>query len=265
MTWAIAASSLFGTGALISDTRVVFSDGSSAELLQKAYPVGNYVAAAFAGSVRIGFQLIESLESMMAIPDGAGSYTWDPRYVASTWGPVAKQMFDAAPLEEKRRNSQILLIGPSPIENMGAPEIPRIEIARFSSPDFTPTFARRGLALRHIGSGSRVSEYKRAIRPLFRITSGIHRAHMAGINEWARQLAFSVTITVRDYPYHGISEHFHVIAIRLGTMAVYTNDMVTHPLDGPPVELRMPPVARSWPDFESMAHALRSGASSATC
>ena len=140
-----------------------------------------------------------------------------------------------------------------------------MEVVRLTSPDFTPRFSKPGLVVRHIGSGGSVSEYKRAVRPLFRLTSGIHHAHLAGIHEWARQLAFSVTITVRDYPNHGISEHLHVVAVRLGDMAVFTNDMTTYPKDGPTLILKMPPVARSWPEFVDMVSALKASASGATC
>jgi hypothetical protein len=139
-----------------------------------------------------------------------------------------------------------------------------MEIVRATSPDFVPRFSKPGLVVRHIGSGGGVSEYKRAVRPLFRLTSGIHQAHVAGIREWARQLAFSVTITVRDYPNHGISEHFHVVSVRLGDMAV-ANDMTTYPKDGPPLVLKMPLVARSWPEFVDMVIALRASASGAAC
>lgn len=265
MTWVIAASSLFGTGALISDARVRLADGTTAELLQKAYPVGNYIAAGFAGSVRIGFELVESLRNAMTVPAETGSHAWDLQAFAPHWRSIAKQIFEDAAIVERQCGSQVLLIGPSPTEHMGAPQFPRIDIARLASPDFTPSFARGGLSVRHIGSGARVSEYKRAMRPLFRLTSGIHRAHIAGIHEWARQLAFSVTITVRDYPNHGISEHFHVVAVRLGDIAVFTNDMITYPNDAPQEELRMPHVAQSWPEFELMASVIRAGASGAIC
>jgi hypothetical protein len=185
--------------------------------------------------------------------------------VAPQWQAIAKQIFSDAPGEERSLGSQVLLVGPSPTEHMGAAEFPRIEIARATSPEFTPRFSRPGLAIRHIGSGGSVSDYKRAIRPLFRMTSGIHQAHIAGIHEWARQLAFSTTIAVRDYPNHGISEHFHVVAVRLGTMAVFTNDMTTYPKEGRPIILRMPTVAQSWAEFDDLARAARVGASGALC
>lgn len=266
MTWVIGAASLFSTGALISDTRVQFANGETAEMLQKAYPVGNYIAAGFAGSVRIGFELIESLKATLAPPGNIGDHACDPAEVAKIWAPIARRIYQRAPVEEQRNGARILLVGISPIEHMGAPEWPRVYVVRFSSKDsFAPGFIDRGLKMCSIGSGAGVTQYKHMLRPLFRMGSGIHQAHMVSVHHWARTLAHSATISVRDYPHAGISEHFHVLAIRLGEIVVLNNDMTTYPRDAPPIILRMPPVARSWTEFDTMARAHGSSAGNATC
>jgi hypothetical protein len=266
MTWVIGAASLFSTGALISDTRVQFSNGDTAEMLQKAYPVGNYIAAGFAGSVRIGFELIESLKATLAPPEDFGDHACDPAEVAREWAPIAQRIFQRSGVEEQRNGARILLVGISPIEHMGTPEWPRVYVVRLSSKDdFAPGFIDRGLKMCSIGSGAGVTQYKRMLRPLFRMSSGIHQAHMASVHQWAQMLAHSATISVRDYPHAGISEHFHVLAIRLGEIVVFNNDMTTYPPDGAPIVLRMPPVARSWAEFDAMARAHGSSAVSATC
>ncbi len=51
MTWVIGAAGLLGAGVLVSDTRVQLADGTAADLLQKAYPIANYIGAGFAGYV----------------------------------------------------------------------------------------------------------------------------------------------------------------------------------------------------------------------
>jgi hypothetical protein len=242
---------------------VQFADGSSAELLQKAYFVGNCIAAGFAGSVRIGFRLIKSLTEGLAPPRGMEAHPWDLRVVAPQWAPTAKRIFSDAPDEERKLGSQLLLVGASPDPQTGSP-FPRIDIARLAAPEFTPRFSS-GLSVRHIGSGAKVAAYRRSLRPLFRLTSRIHRAHLAGVHEWARQLAFSVTVSVRDHPDHGIGDHLHVIGVRLGDMSIYTNDMTTYAADKPPLVLKMPKVAHSWEEFVSMAQAAEAGASGASC
>ena len=60
MTWVIGASSIFDYGAMMSDVRVTFEDGSERDLVQKAYPVGPYIVAGFAGSVRIGVIILDN-------------------------------------------------------------------------------------------------------------------------------------------------------------------------------------------------------------
>jgi len=265
MTWVIGAASVLSTGAIISDIRVRFQSGHTADILQKAYPVGNYIAAGFAGSVKIGFQLIQDLKDSMTVSGMDGGYAFDPVQVANAWSSRAREIFAHAAGEERRNGAQIILVGVHPAENMGVAEFPRVYVIRFTAPHFVPSFIKRGLRMCSIGTGAGVDQYKRALRPLFRLGSGIHQAHMSGIYEWARTLAFSTTIAVRDFPYAGISENFHVVGIRLGEMVVVPNDMVTYPPDAPPLELTMPPVAHSWQEFCEMALLHSTASAGAIC
>jgi hypothetical protein len=43
MTWVCAASTIYGYGALYSDVQVTFLDGQTADLVQKAYPLSNFI------------------------------------------------------------------------------------------------------------------------------------------------------------------------------------------------------------------------------
>jgi hypothetical protein len=79
MTWVIGASSIFDYGAMMSDVRVTFRDGSERDLVQKAYPVGPYIVAGYAGSVRIGFQMLDSLTKFLIVPANAPQPgAWEP-------------------------------------------------------------------------------------------------------------------------------------------------------------------------------------------
>lgn len=265
MTWVIGAASILSTGAIISDIRVRFKSGHSGDLLQKAYPVGNYMAAGFAGSVKIGFQLIEDLKNTMTVSGIDGGYAFEPAQVAHAWSARAREIFAHAAEEEKQNGAQIILVGASPTENMGVADYPRIYLIRFTAPHFVPGFIKRGLRMCSIGSGAGVNQYKQALRPLFRFGSGIHQAHMLGLHEWASTLAFSTTVAVRDFPYTGISENFHVVGIRLGEMVVVSNDMTTYPLDAPPIELKMPQIAHSWQEFCERAQSYATATAGAIC
>jgi hypothetical protein len=85
MTWVIGASSIFDYGAMMSDVRVTFRDGRERDLVQKAYPVGPYIVAGFAGSVRIGFQMLESLAKFLIVPPNAPQPgAWEPEAPVAT-------------------------------------------------------------------------------------------------------------------------------------------------------------------------------------
>ena len=72
MTWVIGASPYAGGyGVMLSDIQVTLANGTTLDILQKAYPVGNYIVAGFAGSVRIGFELLQSRKDSLVPPDMA--------------------------------------------------------------------------------------------------------------------------------------------------------------------------------------------------
>ena len=121
MTWVVGATSMWGYGALYSDIQVTYPDGTTKDLIQKAYPITNFIAAGFAGSVRIGFTLLQSLAEYTLLPDDVlRTQAWDPLWVARRWSPIAKSVFDSAPSLEKALGARMLLVGASPTENAGA-------------------------------------------------------------------------------------------------------------------------------------------------
>jgi hypothetical protein len=247
----------------VSDTRVRFVDGTTAELLRKAYVVGNSVAAGFAGSVQIGFQMISSLIDALSVPKELSDKPWDLRLVAPQWAPTARRIFRQAPEEEQRLGCQLLLVGASPAEQSGSP-FPRVDVARLTAPEFKPRCSS-GLSIRHVGRGGGVAQYRRSMLPLFRLGSSLRQAHVIGLHEWSRQLAFGVTIAARKQLQTTVRDHLHVIGVRLGDLAIYTNDMTTYAGEGPPIVLKMPPVAHSWEQFASLARAANSEPARAVC
>jgi hypothetical protein len=46
-----------GYGVMISDVRITFADGTEVDLLRKAYRVGPFILAGFAGSAHVGMRL----------------------------------------------------------------------------------------------------------------------------------------------------------------------------------------------------------------
>jgi hypothetical protein len=264
MTWVIAASTIYGYGALYSDVQVTFRDGNTKDLLQKAYPLSNFIAAGFAGSVHIGFRLLQSLSDFLKLPSEAlNQFAWDPLWVSANWATIAKSVFERAPTAERALGSKILMVGVSPDENCGLGA--KVYFTRFATPDFQPGVMSRPIKLCSIGSGAGVAEYKRSIKPLFRLTSGILRAEVGQQGGWARQLGFSISRTLTDYPRRGISRHIHIIIIRRGSILIETNDENIYAGDAPRIEIRMPQVAQGYKEFLALAQSAGHDAAGAIC
>lgn len=64
MTWIVGGAPPFGWAVGLSDIRVSFSDGTELDCLRKIYPVGRFITAGFAGSVAIGFAMIQRLSEL---------------------------------------------------------------------------------------------------------------------------------------------------------------------------------------------------------
>ncbi|WP_424208626.1 hypothetical protein [Sulfuricaulis sp.] len=264
MTWVIGASTIFGYGAVVSDVQVTFRNGTTIDMLQKAYPISNFIVAGFAGSVRIGFMLLQSLSDFLELPPGTeDTHAWDPIWVSTNWAPIAKNVFGRAPSEEKSLGSQLLLVGASPTESLGLAS--EAIFARFADPDFDPGIMTKAIKLCSIGSGSRISEYKRIIKPLFRLSSGILQAEVMNPGGWARTLSFSISRAINDHPRSGISRHLNLFHVRRGAIYEENNDERIYPRDGSPNEIRMPQLARGYPQFVEMARQINVSSAEAVC
>lgn len=264
MTWVCGASTIFGYGALYSDVRVTFANGAARDLIQKAYPVGNFVAAGFAGSVRIGFALLESLTDYLELPaEELQTVAWEPPWISSSWAPIAKSLFDNATEEEKALGSRLLMVGAAPDENCGLGS--KIYFTRFASPDFRPCLMSRAIKVCSIGTGAGIREYKLRLKPHFRLSAGINRAEVGQPGGWARQLGSSISRVLTDHPNSGISEHVHILIVRRGSISVETNDRNIYPPNAPCIEIRMPPVANGYQKFRAMAASIGHDAAGASC
>ena len=264
MTWICAASTFFGYGVLYPDVPVTLHDGTTKDLLQKAYPLSNFIAAGFAGSVRIGFMLLQSLADFLALPQEAlNRFAWHPGWVATQWGPIAKSVFEQAPEEERVLGSRFLLVGVSPDEDAGFGA--KVYFARFSEPYFRPGIMTRPHKFCSIGSGAGVSAYKRRLKPLLRVGSRIHQSEVGRQNGWAVEIGASLSRAVVNNPKDGISRHFHIIVVRRGSILIGNNDENIYSPNGSCLEIRMPPVAQSYAQFEAMAQAEKFKVAGAVC
>jgi hypothetical protein len=256
MTWVIGASSIFGYGTMMSDVRVTLNDGSERDLVQKACAVGRYIVAGFAGSVQIGFQMLESLTKFLVPPDAAQPGAWEPEWVAERWKPIASKLFASAPPAEQALRCQILLVGVShkidleAAANPRAVQMPRACIIRFSSPDFDFVLQNRRLSIEHIGSGGGVEHYTKTMQKYFELNSESLKAEMGTLGMWPKMLGSNVARLVAERPIGGVSPHVHILVCASGQIFTMTNDETRFPSkEGEPIEFKMPKVARSYQEF----------------
>lgn len=262
MTWIVGASSLFGYGVMISDVRVTFSDGSEADMLRKAYKVAPFILAGFAGSVRIGMQLVGNLQRCLDQPELEGAQmAWQPDVVLNDWHPYAAEIFKQASDDERACGSQLVVVGVSPTKNMGAAVFPKIYVAKLTYPDFTPQYADGGFKVVHIGSGSAEQHYTSALSEHFRLDASSLQAEMGGFTSWSQVLGHSVSLLVRERPTPGIGAHVNIDTVRLGAFFSGNSDERIHKRDGCIVEVKMPPIASTFDEFLSLCDAQGKAAS----
>ncbi len=260
MTWVIGASSIFGYGAIMSDVRVTFSGGSERDILQKAYPLGPYIIGGFAGSVKIGFELLNSLQYGLSPPATAGPpgslWTWDPVAVAHEWQSVARAIFANADPAEQAAHSHILIVGishealnPDAVKAPNIIQRPRAIIIRMMSPEFEPLITSKPLSVEHIGSGANVEKYVELMEHYFDPMSGTLQAETAAFGMWPKMLSSGVRQVVSEHPVSGVSPHVHILVCRSGQMFMMTNDTTIVPHGKEPIEFKMPKVAQSYGEF----------------
>ena len=266
MTWAIGACNILGAyAALISDVQVTFSDGRTADLVRKAYPVGPYIVGAFAGSVYIGFALLQSISDYLRLPaDAPPNSAWEPNVVAEHWAPIAREVFDAAPKDQQDLGAQFLLVGPHPTED-GIPTRAIPYLCKLSSPAFEPEITRNGNSAISIGSGADVTQYRNGIREVMDPKSGLLQAEMGPPGGWAQTLGYAVNRLLTLHPVSGISQHVHIHVALRGEFHFQNSDMKEYSKDGPVREIRMPRVAENYEQLLEMAEYLDSDAATAVC
>lgn len=249
MTWIVGAASAFGSAILVSDIQVTFRQtGGSAydrDCLQKIYPVGRFVLGGFAGSVRIGFAMLEALrrESAKMSDDQA----WQIDVISNTWWPrVARRIFAMSDESERVLGSSIILASAHPTRNRGEAPWAWTDIHTYSSPDFAPTKADYKQPL-SIGGGASVAAYMDTIREV--CEDDFQEAIKLGPMGQASFLASSVESRVREMPTPGISSLFQVGIITRGPYQILDHEYDVFNADGTTTNIRFPNIARNYQEF----------------
>src|SRR6266498_2048367 len=151
MTWIIGSSTYLAGAILISDIRITFNDGSHDDCLQKIYPLGEHVMGGFAGSVPIGFQILEYLREEINNQSSNGSR--DINILANTViSKIARRAFREGRDEDRKNGCSIIMASADSIKTIcdGLFALTRLHI--FRSPAFNPINVHRH-EIKSIGSG----------------------------------------------------------------------------------------------------------------
>jgi len=260
MTWIVGTAPPFGWAVGLSDIRVTFSDGSEQDCLRKIYPVGRFIAAGFAGSVRIGFGMIQKLAELLRNPDE--KLAWIPSEVAAWWQHDAQEVFNSFDNLERDGGCQIILLGAHPSENAGDVPWARTQVYTFTWPDFEPVLANPNEVV-SIGSGASVAQYQELLEqiPMDESIEQLEAMHFGGMTDG---LMMIITDRIQQIPTPGISPHLHVCLVSRGQVQIRKNDR--RYINRPDLQdFIMPDVATSWDEFEQIAFAHGATAEGARC
>jgi hypothetical protein len=202
--------------------RVTLADDKELDCLQKIYPVGQFVAAGFAGSVRIGFAMIETLTNLLS--DAGPDRAWDPQAICEWWQQDARDVFNPFPPNERSLRSELLMVATHPTENNGPGT--RAYGYIFRSPQFIPEpilIHKIGA----IGSGNGVIECKSAVDKisndhdaLFSVMKG-EEGTPGGMGT---RFGFQLTSILKKIRPSGVSAHLHYCWVYRGQVIIRAND-----------------------------------------
>jgi hypothetical protein len=263
MTWIVGAAASTGYAVGVSDIRVSFGNGQELDCLQKLYPMARFIAAGFAGSVEMGFRMLDALAYQLR---GAPSdQAFLPQEVADCFAPLAKDIFEGASAASRDLGSQIILLGAHPTEDLGIPGWARCTVHVLKSPDFVPQPSPIGQVV-SIGFGSQIETYRDALSRFSADPLSLIKMDTAGVGASSLILSMVVQKTVERNPARGISRHAHVCIVRRGSVIIQPNDENVYTPNGEKIEFRMPPVATTWDEFvKRLASAGRNSPRSGLC
>lgn len=233
MTWIVGTRIVFGYAVGISDVRVTWETGRREDCLQKIYEVGRFVAAGFAGSVEIGFVMINDLRSVLSgLP---ADEAWIPRWVALKWWRRARRIYNHYPnVPAKQLGCSIILIGVSP-QLVPGQEWPRSDIITMKSQnDFVPKTAQPSEAL-SVGSGGNVERYVKWLNEFMADSFPYMQGEVNNPGGMGQSIASEMSMLVRQHPEDSVSSQLHLCTVGFGkvNISAYRMIEITSSLDFP--------------------------------
>ena len=246
MTWVIGRAGPFGHAVGLSDIRVTLQNGREVDCLQKIYNIASGLALGFAGSVKIGFEIVEQLSASL---NSKPNVQWNPVYLAE-WLPIGtRELFSTFPKKFRDGGCELILLSAHPKDNDGAAPWARCYVYRFRAPEFKPLLANSAEIV-SIGSGEKKAEYSEVLRSLennfdmLKLETGMEGGSALG-------LMMSVTSAINKMPAKGVSTHLHVCIVgREGTKSG-KNDITAQ--SRPEDNFIMPQVATNMDELQKLS------------
>ncbi len=248
MTWVIGTSGL-GYAMTVSDVQVTWkTTNNTLDCLQKVYPIGRYMAAGFAGSVKLGLKMIGDLQSYLHIPPNQEG-CWVPGITFNTWRRQARRLFLQEPKTIQDLGCDLLIASVFWMEEWGESPFPKTTVGIMRSPEFIPEWAKYKDCA-SIGSGNRIEEYRKHLAGIAKEPMNLWQMEVGMPGGAAGMLGFTTGQLVEAHPTAGISSHMHICQVRWNSIEISTNDWTTVDPQGRRTEHKMPPVAKNWKEFE---------------
>ena len=224
MTWIVGAPTMFGYGFAISDVRVTLQDGSEVDCLQKLFGIGRHLAAGFAGSVMIGFAMIDELRRMSDFDDP--QMACDPESIATQWPAQAQRIFASFSSVEQKAQCHLMLVCVDPRLDVSVSTIPQSRVYIFRSPQFdieVVTTQRLG----SIGSGLEYEECRALIDSFatnFKRREMYWQGEIGQSGGMASMVGSALTSVLKKVAPRGVSAHLNYCWVYRGRTVIATND-----------------------------------------
>ncbi len=246
MTWVIGRAGPFGHAIGISDIRVTVPGYGEFDCLQKIYRIAGNMALGFAGSVRIGLEVMAQLP--IALNYEMKNKQWNPFYIADFFNVGTKQIFNEIAQKEEYPDTHFLLFSAHPTENAGSAPWAKCFVHRFRSPEFEPEIAKQAVIV-SIGSGSQIDVYKEALLKLgedfevFKLEMGVPGGSGLG-------LMMSLTNTLEKFPKPGISQYLQTVIVGRESVRISNNFAFINNKSGNQQD--EPQIAQNWGQLEDI-------------
>ncbi len=259
MTWVIGASTVLGYGIMLSDVCITFTlpDGTTRpkDCLRKIFPVCHGLAAGFAGSVNLGFAMLRDL---YLFTKANPKIEKTPEWITENWCSRARLLFNNAVLSGCNQSVGLLLVGTHPSVDLGIPGLAQSFVIKMESPNFSPTIITGPEKILSIGCGSGVEEYTSILKDMSEDEGWFDLVRMEEGGAGGLGIALGVLIAsaIKDQPVPGISQHCHLTLIDRNVIKVHELNRIDFTEDGKEIEVKMPTVATTMPEFEELCRNL---------